>query len=167
MKSWLPILLLIAALFFVTQQKKGELTVDQVLIKLESECQSVFAVREKCDPDQINLKVVQETKGSLTSVAQTTNGDFYDLTTGLAIKPVLSDLKPIQVSVWIAWKNKLEANAQTTSADMGMPFGYGFMLFALFIAGIVLLLVVLAPKMWKFLLNRISEISSAVKGNKF
>lgn len=168
--SWLVIALLIGGLYFAVTQNKNELSIAEAeLAKQIKNCTASTVVKDDCEIEKINQFILQRTKENKNQVIQLEDGNFYEIATNTNLVPNTNGLKINQVAVWNAWKKirEIQAQANQKSYSQKASNDYSYIAVGVIVIALIALSIFLIPMLWRFLLNRIAEVSSAIKGNKF
>lgn len=168
--SWLVIALMIGGLYFAVTQNKSEISIAEAeLAKQINNCIASTVVKDECEIEKINQIVLQKTKENKNQVIQLEDGNIYEIATNTNLVANTNGLKINQVAVWNAWKKTREIQAQAIdkSKNQKASNDYSYIMIGIIVIALIAISLFLIPMLWRFLLNRIAEVSSAVKGNKF
>jgi hypothetical protein len=155
------------AVYFFFQNSNQNKSIDNLYQKSLNQCQYAIGIQD-CSLETI--KVIIANKSDVNSsqrIIWNTDDELIDLSTGFKLVLDLNNLNSYQK---VVWESYLIQKAYSSKNDQNkFPYkdlsNYGLIflisLFALFILFFVI------KFLWKFILNRISEVSDATKGKKF
>lgn len=119
----------------------------------------------KCNIDEIKNKIKESSATAIRKPALwSVNNELIDMSNGNSIALNTAELGYHQLVVWNSYLNDGKRKKGTYFMNDNSATGIG-VLIVLFIGGLWVIFT-LIPFIWKFFLNRVSEVSKAVKGEK-
>ena len=107
---------------------------------------------------------IQSTRNLNKPILWNVQNNLVDMSTGQFIAINVSEINPYQLVVWNSYlvesKKKQEGNLMSDEKI------FGIVIFIVTLLAGLWLVVKVIPIMWRFFLNRVSEVSKAVKGER-
>lgn len=121
--------------------------------------------RAACDIESIQ-EIIKNSNRNNAALVMTLDWDFIDKRNGyIFVEPDYGSLNKNQINVFKNWKK--EHDKEISSDNKNMSSVYAIVMIILAIASLGAIVLILTPKIWRFILNRVSEVSDATKGKKF
>jgi hypothetical protein len=119
----------------------------------------------KCNIDEIKNKIKESSAIAISKPALwSVNNELIDMSNGNAIALNTAGLGYHQLVVWNSYLNDGKRKQGNYFMNENSAMGIGILI-VLFIGGLLVIFAII-PFIWKFFLNRVSEVSKAVKGEK-
>jgi len=119
----------------------------------------------KCNIDEIKNDIK---KSSTTIISKpaiwSVNNELIDMSNGNAITLNLSKLTSHQIVVWNSYLEDSKRKQGNSFMNDNGAMGIGILIILFF--GVLWIIFAVIPFIWKFFLNRVSEVSKAVKGER-
>jgi hypothetical protein len=154
------VLILTFGNLFLSSYLKNEKTIS---IASAVQCERELSKNE-CSIEKI--RAVLKSKSALSSEVTywNSNGQIVKFINGEVENPKLDVLNPYQLNVW--YEHLINNKSESEFKKMNLSDVFLAIPIILFVLVIGFLLFFGVPFLWKFLLNRITEVSKAVKGQK-
>ena len=155
------------AVYFFFQNSNQNKSIDNLYQKSLSQCQYAIGTQD-CSLETIKVIIAKNSDVNLSQrTIWNTDDELIDLSTGFKLILNLNNLNSYQKVVWESYLIQKASSSKNVENELLYKdltsYGLIFLisLFALFISFFVI------KFLWKFILNRISEVSDATKGKKF